>query len=202
MATKTAGTLLTTTLTAIQYSPDPGVMANADVATIALGIMRDAGQAQPAGATGGFAPATSDGGGNAPGGAFAIFSGAFTRQGLLWLPNRTTNGPMNIQPGDWVAIDGFGNAFPIPQRAMPKTLVLSITLTNGSNVATCATDIRAAGWQVGTHVTSAHTPAGTVIGSIAPSGKSFTLVAFATGAVANATGSQAENMTAGTFTHS
>jgi hypothetical protein len=171
------------------------------LATIANGIMRDSGQVQPAGATGGFAPATSDGGGNAPGKALSIFPGAFVRQGLLWLPNRTTNGPMNVQPGDWVMTDGFGNAFLVPARALPKTLVLSITLTNASNVATCATDVRAAGWQVGTHVTSAHTPAGTVIGSIAPSGKSFTLVAFATGAAANATGSQAENMTAGTFTH-
>ena len=41
MATKTAGTLATTTLTAVQFSHDPNALSNADFATIAAGIFTD-----------------------------------------------------------------------------------------------------------------------------------------------------------------
>lgn len=198
MATKTAGTLLTTTLTAVLVAPN---MSDADVAAINQLIWRDAGAVLGPIGSGGV---NADGGGNKPG---QILPGAITaKNGLLYLPGGRTDNPITLYPGDWIATDGFGNAFPIPGRAMPKTLVQNVTLTNGSNVVTSAVDIRTLGWQVGTHVTSAHTPANAVIGSIATNGLSFTLVTVTTNpyslANANATGSQAENMTAGTFTHS
>jgi hypothetical protein len=189
MATKTAGTLATTSLTAVQFSHDPNALANADFATIALGICKDG----------------LESGGNLIG---AVQPGAFTRVGDLWLPT-SLFGPLKARNGkDWVCTDGYGNVFLIPQRAMPKTLTGSVTLTSGSNTVTSTTDITTYGWQVGTYITSSHTPAGTVIGSIAPGVKSFTMVAFATAgpgitaAAANATGSATETMTAGTFTHS
>lgn len=190
MATKTAGTPATTSLTAVQYSPAPSTLSDADLATIAQGIYKDGGYGAPDG--------VDDGAGNA---IARIVPGAFIRAGLLWLPGRSKRA-VAIYPGDWVAVDGYGNAFPIPQRALPGTLTASVTLTNASNTVSSATNILTYGWQVGTHITSSHTPAGTVIGSIAGGGLSFTMVAVATGAAANATGSATETMTAGTWTHS
>lgn len=190
MATKTAGSLTTSTLTTVQYWPDPTDLLPADLATIANGIWKDGGYGCP--------PPAQAGGGNKIG---AILPGAFVTGGRLYLPGGRSPAGIAVYPGDWVATDGFGNAFIIPMRALPKSLTESVTLTNASNVVTSATDIRTYGWQVGTHVTSSHTPAGSVIGSIAPGGLSFTLV-DTTGAAANATGSATENMTAGTFTHS
>lgn len=179
MATKTAGTLATTTLTAIQYSPDPNVMSYADQATVAGGIRRS---------------------GNA---WTQIFPGAFERAGLLYIPGHHDADPLVVRPGDWVANDGFGNAFLIPQRAMPKTLTATCTGTAGSPAVTSATDLRTLGWQNGTHITSTHTPTGSVIGDMAPDGKSFNLYAFSTGLKVNSTGGAgAETFTAGTFTHS
>src|SRR5512135_48683 len=118
MATKTAGTLATTTLTAVQWSPDPNALSNADLATVALGIFKDAGQMKggPFGQ-----PTENSGDGNK---IANIFPGAFTRGGELFIPLRGRN-PLKVMPGDWVATDGFGNAFLIPQRAMPKTLTLA-----------------------------------------------------------------------------
>lgn len=182
MALKTIGTPATTSLSGAQFYHDSTDLSNADFASIANGICKDT----PAG-------------GNLPG---TIMPGAFTRVGDLWLPQSSSN-PLRMRNGkDWACTDGYGNVFFIPQRAMPKTLTGSVTLVSGSNTVTSTTDITTYGWQVGTYVASSHTPAGTVIGSIAPGGKSFTLIAFATGAVANATDSATETMTAGTFTHS
>jgi len=190
MATKTAGTLATSTLTAIQWFP--GTTSAADLATVAQGIYIDGGFGAPDG--------LSDGRGNRPG---QIMGEAFSTNGLLYVPGR--RGPLIVYPGDWVANDGFGNVFLIPQRALPKTLTASVTLANASNIVTSATDIRTYGWQVGTHVTSSHTPANSVIGTIGPDGKSFTLVTINANqapTASNATGSATETMTAGTFTHS
>lgn len=193
MATKTAGTLLTTTLTAIQYSPDPTTMSEADLATVAQGIFKDGGFGSPDGIADGSANKIA-----------AIFPGAFTRAGLLFIPGRNRTGPLLVAPGDWVATDGFGNAFLIPQRAMPKTLALAnCTTTNGSPNIVAPSSVLALGWQNGTHVTGTNIPAGSVIGDLAANGLSFNLYAIATGAKVNATGSAANvNITAGTFTHS
>jgi hypothetical protein len=190
MATKTAGSLATSTLTAVQFWPDPTDLLPADLATVAQGILKDGGYGAP--------PPAASGSGNKIG---TILPGAFVAGGLLYLPGNRSPGAIKVYPGDWVAVDGFGNAFVIPQRAMPKTLTGSVTLASGTNSVTSATDIRTYGWQVGTHVTSSHTPASSVIGSMSPDGKTFTLTDL-TGAAANATGSATETMTAGTFTHS
>lgn len=193
MATKTVGTPLTTSLTAVQYSPDPNKTSNADFATVAQGIWRDRTQSA-AGPFGGGNP--HDDGGRVG----SILAGAFVRGGLLYLPGRERM-PIVINPGDWICVDGFGNVFLIPQRALPTTLTGSVTLVSGSNVVTSATDIRTYGWQMGTHVTSSHTPASSVINTIAPGGLSFTIT-DTSGVAANATGSATETMTGGTFTHS
>ena len=131
-------------------------VSDADLATIAQGIYKDVPFA----------------GGNRPG---AILPGAFSRQGLLWLPSDTRSSPLVVRTGDWVAVDSYGDVFLIPRRALPTTLTGSVTLASGSSVVASATDITSYGWQVGTHVASSHTPAGSVIGSIAPGGLSFTL---------------------------
>lgn len=183
MSTHTIGTPATTSLVGVQFNHAPATLSDADLATIAQGIYKDVPFA----------------GGNRPG---AILPGAFSRQGLLWLPSDTRSSPLVVRTGDWVAVDSYGDVFLIPRRALPTTLTGSVTLASGSSVVASATDITSYGWQVGTHVASSHTPAGSVIGSIAPGGLSFTLLDLATGALATATGSATETMTAGTFTHS
>ena len=198
MATLTAGTLATSTLNAIQWYPGyQGTSSTTatDFASITNGVTRDAGQ--PLGSVWGNASGPIDSAGNK---VPTIQPDAVDVSGWLTLPGG--RGRIKLLPGDTVANDGFGNLFLIPSRALPKTLSASVTLVTSTNTVTSATDIRTYGWQAGTHVTSSHTPASTVIGTISPDGKSFTLVAFATGAAANATGSATESMTAGTFTHS
>lgn len=94
MATLTAGTKLTTSLTAIQWQP-AGVAA-ADLATI-NNAMRN--------------PTT---------GAFGV--GAATglgrlENGFLYLPDRGQNYPgaaIALQPGDWVMVDGKGWPIVVP----------------------------------------------------------------------------------------
>jgi hypothetical protein len=174
----------------MQYWPDPTDLPAADLASVAQGIFEDGGYGSP--------PPAQRGAGNKIG---RILPGAFVAGGLLFLPGGRAPGGIKVYPGDWVFNDGFGNAFIVPQRALPKTLTGSVTLTSGSNSVTSTTDIRTYGWQVGTHVTSSHTPANSVIGSISPDGKTFTLT-DTSGVAANATGSATETMTAGTFTHS
>lgn len=197
MATKTAGTAGTTTLTVVQYFPN---IADADLATLNQKCWRDAGAVIGPLGSGGI---NADGGGNKPG---QILPGAFTKQGLFFSPGGRTDAPLQAQPGDWFAVDGFGNGFVIPQRALPKTLTQSVTLVSGSNVVTSTVDIRTLGWQVGTAIASTHTPANAVIGSIGAGGLTFTMVTVTASpyavAAANATGSATETMTAGTFTHS
>lgn len=81
MATKTAGTTASTSLTALQFFPGYGAsaaMAPADIATVANGIKNDQVNGQP------------------------IFPNAFSSNGLLYVPNR---GVLQMLPGDWVAYD-------------------------------------------------------------------------------------------------
>lgn len=76
MATITAGTAATTTLTALTYSRGLN-MADADIATIAEAILNDQNVSHP------------------------IWPGAFARTGLLYIPNR---GLLQCLPGDVVAV--------------------------------------------------------------------------------------------------
>lgn len=196
MATNTAGTLATTTLTAIQWYPNyPGTDSThaTDFATVAQGVARDPGP--PLGSSYGNASGPVDSAGNKTN---IILPDAVDVSGWVTFPGG--RGRVKLLPGDWIAVDGFGNVFPIPQRALPKTLTGSVTTTNASANVTSATDVRTYGWQNGTHLTGANIPNGVVIGDLATDGKSFNLYTFSTGAKANATGSGAVTATAGTFT--
>lgn len=78
MATKTLGTALTTTLTAMQFSP---VMTQADFATVQQGIKFDGVEGSK------------------------VYPAAFTRSGLLYIPRR---GVLRVFDGDYVGIDAQG----------------------------------------------------------------------------------------------
>lgn len=94
MATKTAGTKTTTSLTAIQWQP-AGVAA-ADLATINNAIRNPT--------TGAFGAASAVGGGR-------------LENGFLYLPDRGSNytqAAIQLQPGDWVCVDGAGWPVVIP----------------------------------------------------------------------------------------
>jgi hypothetical protein len=83
MATTTGGTTSTTALTTLKFSAGAD-MADADIATIAQLIKDDL-----LGFSGAAAPAN-------------IVPGAFSRQGLLYVPNR---GVLKVLPGDYVMVD-------------------------------------------------------------------------------------------------
>lgn len=198
MATLTAGTLATTTLTAIRWVPGyQGIDSThaTDFATIANGVARDPGQ--PLGSVWGNASGPVDSLGNKTN---QILQGAVDASGWLTLPGG--RGRVKLLPGDTVATDDFGNLFLIPARALPKTLTATVTTTNSSAAVTSSTDLRTLGWQNGTHVTGTNIPSGCVIGDLGTAGNSFNLYTFSTGAKATATGSGSVTATAGTFTHS
>ena len=75
MALRTLGTNATTSLNAILFS---GAPAQADVASLTAGIFDDQIVTHP------------------------VYPGAFSTQGLLYVPNR---GVLKVLPGDFVAID-------------------------------------------------------------------------------------------------
>lgn len=75
MATVTLGTAATTTLTALAWNASAAV---ADIATIAAGIKDDQNVAAP------------------------TWPGAFSKNGLLYVPNR---GVLRLLPGDYVGFD-------------------------------------------------------------------------------------------------
>lgn len=197
MALLTIGTAATTTLQGRQFSSDPNALSNADFAAIANGIFRDSGQM-----TGGPFGSTpqGDGTGNK---AAQIYPGAYTRSGILFLPLRGDNAPIQVLPGDWVCTDLNGNVFIIPQRALPKTLTLTAAVNSGSPIVTVTTSAIAAGWQNGTPISGANIPSRSIVALMAANGLSFSLASAATGLLVNATGSSAsETITGGTFTHS
>jgi len=95
VATKTLGTNANNSLTAVQCLTNGGNgLADADIATIASGIKDDLNPAHP------------------------VLAGAFSKDGLLFIPRR---GFLQLQTGDVVATDGFGNVI----------LVTSYSITNG-----------------------------------------------------------------------
>lgn len=79
MATKTLGSNATNSLTALPFAL--GGLLPADVATLTNGIKDDLTNTNP------------------------IFPGAFSSQGLLYIPNR---GVLRVLSGDYVAIDNKG----------------------------------------------------------------------------------------------
>jgi hypothetical protein len=81
MATKTLGTNATNTLTALAFLKGIGSIPAADVASLANSIKDDLGNAH------------------------AIWPGAFSAQGQLYIPNR---GFLKVYEGDWVGVDSRG----------------------------------------------------------------------------------------------
>lgn len=200
MATKTSGTLATTTLTCIQWYPGfQGTNSTnaTDFATIAAGVFADCGP--PLGSFYGNAGPGNDGMGNK---AAAILQGAVSPAGVLTLPGG--RGTIQLVAGDWMGVDGFGNLFAIPQRALPRTLTLAncTTVTTSPAIA-FASDVRVLGWQNGTHITGTNVPNNSIIGDLATTGLTANLYSAVTGLKVNATGSASNiTFTAGSFTHS
>lgn len=175
MATKTFGSLATTTLTAVQFSPDATTLSEADLATVAQGIYNQDVLARSFVKRG--------------------VPGAFSRSGVLYIPER---GYLKLFAGDWVAIDPFtGWPLLFPQSVVPKTLTATGT-TNSTTAVTFASSVIALGWARGLHITDASgdIPASTSIADISADGLTVTLSAAATG-------SHSGNVcTVGSFTHS
>ena len=96
MATRTLGTNATTTLTAVQWSQDPASMAQADLATVQQLILDMAGA--EIGQTGQLIASVTKA-------TMPIAPGAFTRDGMLFVPNR---GFLRLHPGDFVGVDATG----------------------------------------------------------------------------------------------
>lgn len=154
MATKTLGTNLTTSLTAVQFSPGSG-LSDADIATIANGILNDQNPATP------------------------VWAGAFARSGLLYVPNR---GVLKALPGDWVAIDATsGWPVLISGVALPATLAINGSPVNASRSMVMESSVLDAGWKVGMPIAGTNIPAGTKISNISADGLTVTMSAAATG---------------------
>lgn len=171
MTLKTGGTNATTTLSGQQW---PGVNAadsisDADIASITNAIINDADPPQ-------------------------IWPGAFSRMGLLYVPNR---GILKMLQGDWAFTDAAGFPYLVPGVSAPKTLTLTGT-TNATTTLTVTTSAIAAGWKVGTPLagSAADIPAATTISKISSDGLTITMSAAATGSNAGQT------ITGGSWTHS
>lgn len=169
MATKTAGSLLTTSLTALQWpSFSATSLSDADIATIQSLIVNDVDPTQ-------------------------VVPGAFSRLGLLYVPNR---GVLKVMPGDWVAVDANGWPILIADNSLPTTLALFGTPVSGSTSLTLASSAYTAGWQIGGQITGTGIAASTLITNIDPTGLILTLSKAATSSPG------ATTLTAGTYTHS
>lgn len=169
MATKTAGSNTTANLTALQFpSFAAGAMSDADIATIANAIINDVDP--PAG-----------------------WPGAFSRLGLLYVPNR---GVLKVQPGDWVMVDAAGWPILVADNSCPTTLAINGTPINGTKAMVMASSALVAGWGIGTPISGTNIAAGTTITNISADGLTVTLSANATGSPG------ATAITGGTFTHS
>ena len=170
MALKTGGTKATTTLSGAQWPGPNGAdsISDADIASIATSIINDE---------------------NPP----MIWPGAFSRMGLLYVPNR---GILKVRKDDWVFYDPSGFPYLIPGVALPKTLTRTGT-TNSTTTLTVTTSAITAGWRIGMTLSagSADIPAGTTITAISSDGLTLTLSAAATGSNAGQT------ITAGSWTH-
>ena len=167
--TKTAGTLATTTLTGAQWPGQnaAGSISDADIATIANAIINDQ---DPS----------------------AIWPGAFSRMGLLYVPNR---GILRMLQGDWALYGPDGFPYLVPSVALPKTLTAVCTGgTNGTpGTVTFASSVIPLGWQVNAAISGTNIAAGALITSISVDGLTVGC---------NTTGVPAGTITVGSFTHS
>ncbi len=174
MATKTAGTKATTTLTALQSAgtSSAGLPSDADIASIVNAIINDA---------------------DPP----ALQPGAWSRLGLLYVPNR---GILKVLPNDWVAVGPDGFPYLIPAVALPTTLTATGDTHTSTTLDNLSVSAYTMGWRIGTVVTSSNadipTATPTTITKISADGKTLTLSAAATATNAGGT------ITAGSFTHS
>jgi hypothetical protein len=151
MATKTAGTTGTTVLTAVQVPPRYAAtpyISDADWATIQNSILDDLNPTHP------------------------NYPGAFTRQGLLYLPRN--RGVIKLQEGDWVAVDLNGWPVVISNYSMPQTLAATGTTVSGSKAITFAASVLALGWQIGMPLSGTGVGVAAVIQAISADGLTVT----------------------------
>lgn len=178
MATKTAGTISTTAIPyALQWFP--GGQTLADWATLNAAAKTD--EYHVEGINNAYPrPAARS--------SIDVGSGIVTISG---------RGQLQLQPGDWVLVDGGGNVMVVTEDSMAATPTLSGT-TNSTTTLTVATSAITAGWQIGMPLkdASGDIPAGTVIAAISSNGLTVTMSAAATGSHGS------NNTTAGNWTHS
>ena len=176
MATKTLGTLLTTSLVAVQIPPKYNAtpqISDADWATMANSIFDD--ERNP--------PQLLN---------QQVINRAFERQGFLWVPNR---GYLQCHAGDWVAIDQSGWPVLIGTKSLPQTLTATGTLNTNTSVTSLSANVLTQGWAAGMLITGVNIATSTFIQAIAANGLSLTLSKAATGG-------GAQTLTAGSWTHS
>lgn len=180
MATRTLGTLSTSSLTALQFVPGAGSgMAYADIASINNSILEDL---QVEGVPSPLYP------------RLLPPSGQFSDNGLLFIPGR---GTLKMQPGDWVAVDLSGFPFLIPGTSLPITLTATATtVTSSVNVSALSTNINTLGWRVGMLISGVGLHAGNNFIASITGPTTFTLSQQAT------TGAAGTSLTVGTWTHS
>jgi hypothetical protein len=173
MSTKTVGTVSTTALTAVQIPPSYNAtpyVSDTDWATIQNSILSDADGTHP------------------------IVPGAFTRQGLLFLPRH--RGVIKLCPGDWVAVDLNGWPVVISNYSLPQTLTATGT-HNTTKTITFVTSVLALGWQVGMPLSGTSMGASAVISAISADGLTVTASVASTGS-----GAQTVTVDGGGWTHS
>ena len=177
MATKTLGTLATTTLTAVQqppgYNATPAI-SDTDFAAINNAIFDDERNPQQLLNQ-------------------QIVNGSWSRTGLLIVPNR---GVLKVKAGDWVAVDPNGWPILIGKESLPQTLTATGTTNTNNQLTALSANVLTQGWWAGMAITGTDVPAGTVIQAIAADGKSLTLSKAATG------GHAGNTFTVGSWTHS
>ena len=172
MATKTVGTTGTTVLTAVQIPPRYNAtpyISDTDWATIQNSILSDDG-------------------------VHPNYPGAFTRQGMLYLPRN--RGVIKLQEGDWVAVDVNGWPVVISNYSLPQTLSATGTHSTSKTI-TFAASVLALGWQVGMPLSGTSTGTAAVISAISPDGLTVTASVASTGS-----GAQTVTVDAGGWTHS
>jgi hypothetical protein len=176
VATKTIGTIGTTTLTGFQIPPKYNATANisaADWATVMASIYDDSANPQQLLNQRPFAQ-------------------NLVRSGVLYVPNR---GLLKLHAGDWVAIDPNGWPILIGVESLPQTLTATGTLNTNTSVTSLSANVLQQGWWAGMAITGVNVATGTVIAAIAQNGLSLTLSKAATGG-------GAQTLTVGSWTHS
>ena len=173
MATKTVGTTGTTVLTAVQVPPRYNAtpyISDADWATIQNSILDDENPTHP------------------------NYPGAFTRQGLLYLPRN--RGVIKLKEGDWVAVDLNGWPVVISNYSLPQTLTATGTHATSKTI-TFASSVLALGWQVGMPLSGTNVGVAAVIQAISADGLTVTASVASTGS-----GAQTVTVDGGGWTHS